>query len=152
MSLVFDDSDEAHYCVDDLVPHCLIWLSSQSLLEELHKQGLLHAQCKWKDLFPLFQGRETSLSLVTLSPENFLYVLIPPSIQLYFVSSEDPRFTAMLGKTGSTPLDLFKLYTNDLYELFLTEMRVVKDIIRVRTCVCVCVHGAMSMCVYVCLF
>ncbi|KAJ1373932.1 hypothetical protein KIN20_036494 [Parelaphostrongylus tenuis] len=48
---------------------------------------------------------------------------------LYPVISSDPRFDAMLTQDGSTPLDLFKFYVEDLKEQYGQDRRVIKDIL-----------------------
>ena len=45
-------------------------------------------------------------------------------VELYPVVSQDHRFHAMLGQHGSTPLDLFKFYVEDLKSRFHDEMAV----------------------------
>lgn len=39
-------------------------------------------------------------------------------------------FSAMLGQPGSTPLDLFKFYVNDLKSRFYLEKKVIKEILK----------------------
>ena len=39
-------------------------------------------------------------------------------VELYAMISGDVRFSAMLGQPGSTPLDLFKFYVDDLKSRF----------------------------------
>lgn len=51
-------------------------------------------------------------------------------MDLYVVISQDQRFTAMLGQSGSTPLDLFKFYVEDLKARFYDEKKTVKDILK----------------------
>ena len=58
------------------------------------------------------QGKLTSMSLW---------------VELYPVVSEDHRFHAMLGQHGSTPLDLFKFYVEDLKSRFQDEMAVMEE-------------------------
>ncbi|XP_060083789.1 pre-mRNA-processing factor 40 homolog B-like isoform X2 [Ylistrum balloti] len=53
-------------------------------------------------------------------------------MDLYPVISQDVRFTNMLGQPGSTPLDLFKFYVEDLKARFHDEKKVVKEILRDR--------------------
>uniref|UniRef100_A0A0K0DF94 FF domain-containing protein n=1 Tax=Angiostrongylus cantonensis TaxID=6313 RepID=A0A0K0DF94_ANGCA len=48
---------------------------------------------------------------------------------LYPVISSDPRFDAMLTQDGSTPLDLFKFYVEELKEQYGQDRRVIKDIL-----------------------
>lgn len=51
-------------------------------------------------------------------------------IELYSMISADERFNAMLYQTGSTPLDLFKLYVDDLKARFHEEKKVIKEILK----------------------
>jgi hypothetical protein len=47
-------------------------------------------------------------------------------IELYPVLSGDIRFSCMLGQPGSTPLDLFKFYVEDLKLRFYEEKKIIK--------------------------
>lgn len=51
-------------------------------------------------------------------------------VELYPVISADMRFSAMLGQSGSTPLDLFKFYVENLKARFHDEKKVIKEILR----------------------
>ncbi|UJR31939.1 hypothetical protein I4U23_019412 [Adineta vaga] len=51
-------------------------------------------------------------------------------VELFGIISNDERFSKMLGQPGSTPLDLFKLYVDDLKARFHDEKKIVKDILR----------------------
>ena len=51
--------------------------------------------------------------------------------ELYPVISADSRFDLMLTQSGSTPLDLFKFYVEDLKSQFGQDRRIIKDILRV---------------------
>ncbi|ESN94438.1 hypothetical protein HELRODRAFT_107767 [Helobdella robusta] len=51
-------------------------------------------------------------------------------MDLYSIISLDPRFTQMLGQSGSTPLDLFKFYVEELKSRFHDEKKVIKDILK----------------------
>ncbi|XP_040197153.1 pre-mRNA-processing factor 40 homolog B isoform X5 [Rana temporaria] len=53
-------------------------------------------------------------------------------MELYPFVSTDSRFANMLGQTGSTPLDLFKFYVEDLKARFHDEKKIIKDILKVR--------------------
>lgn len=61
------------------------------------------------------EGKLTSMSLM---------------VELYPLISADLRFSAMLGQVGSTPLDLFKFYVEDLKSRFHDEKRLIKEILR----------------------
>lgn len=51
-------------------------------------------------------------------------------VELYPIISADLRFSAMLGQTGSTPLDLFKFYVENLKARFHDEKKIIKEILR----------------------
>merc|ERR1712179_92261 len=61
------------------------------------------------------QGKLTSMSLW---------------VELYPVVSQDPRFHALLGQPGSTPLDLFKFYVEELKARFSDEKKVIREILK----------------------
>ncbi|XP_053311525.1 pre-mRNA-processing factor 40 homolog B [Spea bombifrons] len=54
-------------------------------------------------------------------------------MELYPSVSTDTRFANMLGQTGSTPLDLFKFYVEDLKARFHDEKKIIKDILKDRS-------------------
>ncbi|XP_066251953.1 pre-mRNA-processing factor 40 homolog A isoform X2 [Euwallacea similis] len=51
-------------------------------------------------------------------------------VELYPIISADIRFSAMLGQSGSTPLDLFKFYVEDLKSRFHDEKKIIKEILK----------------------
>nr|XP_022309499.1 pre-mRNA-processing factor 40 homolog A-like [Crassostrea virginica] len=51
-------------------------------------------------------------------------------MDLYRIISQDVRFSNMLGQPGSTPLDLFKFYVEDLKARFHDEKKIVKEILK----------------------
>ncbi|XP_038608697.1 pre-mRNA-processing factor 40 homolog B [Tachyglossus aculeatus] len=53
-------------------------------------------------------------------------------MELYPAVSTDVRFANMLGQPGSTPLDLFKFYVEDLKARFHDEKKIIKDVLRDR--------------------
>ncbi|KAJ9600675.1 hypothetical protein L9F63_026187 [Diploptera punctata] len=61
------------------------------------------------------QGKLTSMSLW---------------VELYPIISADIRFSAMLGQPGSTPLDLFKFYVEDLKSRFHDEKKIIREILK----------------------
>lgn len=61
------------------------------------------------------QGKLTSMSLW---------------VELYPIISSDIRFSAMLGQSGSTPLDLFKFYVEDLKSRFHEERKIIREILK----------------------
>ncbi|XP_066564270.1 pre-mRNA-processing factor 40 homolog B [Amia ocellicauda] len=54
-------------------------------------------------------------------------------MELYPSVSSDSRFANMLGQPGSTPLDLFKFYVEDLKARFHDEKKIIKDILKDRS-------------------
>merc|ERR1711879_180862 len=64
------------------------------------------------------QGKLTSMSLW---------------MELYPVISQDPRFQALLGQPGSTPLDLFKFYVEELKSRFYSEKKIIKEILKEKS-------------------
>lgn len=59
-------------------------------------------------------------------------------VELYPIISADVRFLAMLGQSGSTPLDLFKFYVEDLKARFHDEKKIIREILRERAFVVGC--------------
>ncbi|XP_011402836.2 PREDICTED: pre-mRNA-processing factor 40 homolog B-like [Amphimedon queenslandica] len=51
---------------------------------------------------------------------------------LYPAFSQDQRYTDMIGQPGSTPLDLFKFYVEDLRLRFHEEKKIIKEILKDR--------------------
>ncbi|CAL8321595.1 unnamed protein product [Merluccius merluccius] len=51
-------------------------------------------------------------------------------MEMYPAVSADIRFANMLGQPGSTPLDLFKFYVEDLKARYHDEKRIIKDILK----------------------
>lgn len=49
---------------------------------------------------------------------------------LYPVVSKDPRYGVMLGQPGSTPLDLFKFYLEDLKSTMHEDKKSIKDVLK----------------------
>ncbi|XP_036039143.1 pre-mRNA-processing factor 40 homolog A isoform X7 [Onychomys torridus] len=76
--------------------------SFQIFLDELHEHGQLHSMSSWMELYPTI--------------------------------SSDIRFTNMLGQPvfslGSTALDLFKFYVEDLKARYHDEKKIIKDILK----------------------
>lgn len=89
--------------------------------KEREKKRSKRQQRKNRDNFGMLldelheQGKLTSMSLW---------------VELYPIISADLRFSAMLGQSGSTPLDLFKFYVEDLKSRFHDERKIIKEILR----------------------
>merc|ERR1719369_1202359 len=87
--------------------------------KEVEKKRTKRQQRKNRDAFIALldelheQGKLTSMSLW---------------MELYSAISQDIRFGTMLGQPGSTPLDLFKFYVEDLKARFSDEKKIMKDI------------------------
>jgi len=54
-------------------------------------------------------------------------------VELYQSICADNRFAHMLGQPGSTPLDLFKFYVEDLKSRYTMEKKVIKEILREKS-------------------
>ena len=95
----------------------------EELEKEKEKKRVKRQQRKNRDAFNLLldelheQGKLTSMSLW---------------VELYSAISSDSRFTSCLGQPGSTPLDLFKFYVEELKARFSDEKKIIKDILKVR--------------------
>jgi len=91
--------------------------------KEREKKRVKRQQRKNRDAFIALldelheQGKLTSMSLW---------------MELYSMISQDLRFSTMLGQPGSTPLDLFKFYVEDLKARFSDEKKIIKDILKER--------------------
>jgi len=91
--------------------------------KEREKKRVKRQQRKNRDAFIALldelheQGKLTSMSLW---------------MELYSIISQDLRFSTMLGQPGSTPLDLFKFYVEDLKARFSDEKKIIKDILKER--------------------
>uniref|UniRef100_A0A8C6UV61 Pre-mRNA-processing factor 40 homolog A n=1 Tax=Neogobius melanostomus TaxID=47308 RepID=A0A8C6UV61_9GOBI len=82
-------------------------------LDELHDHGQLHSMSAWMEMYPTL--------------------------------SSDIRFANMLGQpgrtAGSTPLDLFKFYVEDLKARYHDEKRIIKDILKDKNFLVECNTG-----------
>ncbi|XP_059607839.1 pre-mRNA-processing factor 40 homolog A [Phlebotomus argentipes] len=89
--------------------------------KELEKKRMRRLSRKNRDAFLALldtlheEGKLTSMSLM---------------VELYPIISSDLRFSAMLGQSGSTPLDLFKFYVEDLKARFHDEKKIIKEILK----------------------
>ncbi|EDV31010.1 uncharacterized protein Dana_GF15141 [Drosophila ananassae] len=54
-------------------------------------------------------------------------------VELYPIISADLRFSAMLGQSGSTPLDLFKFYVENLKARFHDEKKIIREILKEKS-------------------
>lgn len=89
--------------------------------KEREKKRHKRQQRKNRDLFlALLDGLHEEGKLTSMS----LWV------ELYPIISADIRFSAMLGQQGSTPLDLFKFYVENLKARFHDEKKIIKEILK----------------------
>lgn len=89
--------------------------------KEREKKRLKRQQRKNRDQFlALLDGLHEEGKLTSMS----LWV------ELYPIISADLRFSAMLGQIGSTPLDLFKFYVENLKARFHDEKKIIKEILK----------------------
>lgn len=76
------------------------------------------------------KNRDQFLALLDSLHEEGKLTSMSLWVELYPLLSADLRFSAMLGQAGSTPLDLFKFYVEDLKARFHDEKRVIKEILK----------------------
>jgi pre-mRNA-processing factor 40 len=78
------------------------------------------------------KNREAYLLLLDELHEQGKLTPISLWVNLYSTISADERFDAMLYQTGSTPLDLFKFYVDDLKVRYHDDKKLLKEIIKER--------------------
>ncbi|CAD7080037.1 unnamed protein product [Hermetia illucens] len=76
------------------------------------------------------KNRDAFLALLDSLHEEGKLTSMSLWVELYPVISADLRFSAMLGQSGSTPLDLFKFYVEDLKARFHDEKKIIKEILK----------------------
>ncbi|CAH0714326.1 unnamed protein product, partial [Brenthis ino] len=76
------------------------------------------------------KNRDNFLALLDALHEEGKLTSMSLWVELYPVVSADMRFSAMLGQSGSTPLDLFKFYVENLKARFHDEKKVIKEILK----------------------
>ncbi|XP_049868561.1 pre-mRNA-processing factor 40 homolog A isoform X2 [Pectinophora gossypiella] len=76
------------------------------------------------------KNRDNFLALLDSLHEEGKLTSMSLWVELYPVISADMRFSAMLGQSGSTPLDLFKFYVENLKARFHDEKKVIKEILK----------------------
>lgn len=121
----------------------------QTFLDELHETGQLHSMSTWMELYPAVStdirfanmlgqpGKAAGLSLLWpgFLPCQSLCTPTPWSCpQPYPQALGSCRRQAPLppSPTGSTPLDLFKFYVEELKARFHDEKKIIKDILKDR--------------------
>lgn len=78
------------------------------------------------------KNRDQFLALLDALHEEGKLTSMSLWVELYPMVSADLRFSAMLGQSGSTPLDLFKFYVEDLKARFHDEKKIIREILRER--------------------
>lgn len=112
------DKEDALVCFED---HIRMLEQENDDEKERERRRLKRQQRKNREGFLVLldelheQGRLNSMSLW---------------MDLFHIISGDKRFQLMLGQPGSTPLDLFKFYVEDLKARFHDEKKIVKEILR----------------------
>merc|ERR1712126_113017 len=76
------------------------------------------------------KNRDAMISLLDELHEQGKLTSMSLWMELFSVISQDYRFHAMLGQPGSTPLDLFKFYVEDLKARFSDKKKIIKDILK----------------------
>ncbi|CAG0881360.1 unnamed protein product [Cyprideis torosa] len=84
------------------------------------------------------KNRDNFLTLLDELHERGQLTSMSLWVELYSVINSDVRFSAMLGQPGSTPLDLFKFYVEDLKGRFQDEKEIIREILREKTFELVC--------------
>lgn len=76
------------------------------------------------------KNRDAFLALLDTLHEEGKLTSMSLWVELYPIISADLRFSAMLGQAGSTPLDLFKFYVENLKARFHDEKKIIKEILK----------------------
>lgn len=97
-------------------------LEKEELEEKEREKKRLKRQCR--------KNRDQFLTLLDTLHEEGKLTSMSLWVELYPTISADIRFSAMLGQTGSTPLDLFKFYVEDLKARFHDEKKIIKEILK----------------------
>ncbi|XP_017004136.1 pre-mRNA-processing factor 40 homolog A isoform X1 [Drosophila takahashii] len=76
------------------------------------------------------KNRDSFLALLDSLHEEGKLTSMSLWVELYPIISADLRFSAMLGQNGSTPLDLFKFYVENLKARFHDEKKIIREILK----------------------
>jgi len=91
----------------------------QIFLDELHASGKLNSMSLWKDLYPVISVEE-----------RYRDLLGQPGKALHAASRKLLNYNFLLYCVGSTPLDLFKFYVEDLKNRLHEEKKIIKEILK----------------------
>lgn len=97
----------------------LIFRPFQNFLDDLHSKNQLNSMSLWCELYPIISADQRFHNMLG-QPGNFL---------LRFFLPGNLKCGRIL---GSTSLDLFKFYVEDLKDKFADEKKLIKDIIKVN--------------------
>ncbi|KAJ8916560.1 hypothetical protein NQ315_000204, partial [Exocentrus adspersus] len=97
-------------------------MEKEQLEEKEREKRRMKRQCR--------KNRDQFLALLDHLHEEGKLTSMSLWVELYPIISADIRFSAMLGQSGSTPLDLFKFYVEDLKSRFHDEKKIIKEILR----------------------
>lgn len=128
-------------------------LPAQSFLDELHETGQLHSMSTWMELYPAVStdvrfanmlGQPGKAARRPTFRSGFLPFSLstPPLPGLVLDPTPGPWEAAARqaplppSLAGSTPLDLFKFYVEELKARFHDEKKIIKDILKVREAWC----------------
>ncbi|CRK98441.1 CLUMA_CG011798, isoform A [Clunio marinus] len=78
------------------------------------------------------KNRDNFLTLLDALHEDGKLTSMSTWVELYPTISADLRFSAMLGQPGSTPLDLFKFYVDQLKANFQDDKKMIREILKER--------------------
>lgn len=78
------------------------------------------------------KNRDNFLVLLDTLHEEGKLTSVSTWVELYPTISADLKFSAMLGQPGSTPLDLFKFYVDQLKAHYHDDKKLIKDILKDR--------------------
>jgi len=78
------------------------------------------------------KNRDNFLALLDSLHEDGKLTSVSTWVELYPTISADLRFSAMLGQPGSTPLDLFKFYVDQLKAHYHDDKKLIKEILKER--------------------
>ncbi|XP_063929657.1 pre-mRNA-processing factor 40 homolog A isoform X2 [Zophobas morio] len=97
-------------------------LEKEQVEEKEREKKRMKRQCR--------KNRDQFLALLDHLHEEGKLTSMSLWVELYPIISADIRFSAMLGQHGSTPLDLFKFYVEDLKARFHDEKKIIKEILK----------------------
>lgn len=104
----------------------------QKFLDELHDHGQLHSMSAWMEMYPTLSSDIRFANMLGQPGRS------PPSashgsslVACVVLLFKHPLITSV-SSAGSTPLDLFKFYVEDLKARYHDEKRIIKDILKVR--------------------